>query len=843
MIRADASSAITLGSEGGVINLYYHSNIKCKAFIPEECRSWVVEQAPDTKTVSEQKVSVLIRHNPGLTRSVEISIVGENEDYDGQGLTEEQPQSVTFTITQYGGVSRIKDTTPPDNEIWYTTRDDKILLLDEQNHPPFPGKIISHTFINGKGVIRSEEPIIVIQQDAFLRQTRLTAVSLPKKLSRIQSGAFRFSGLYEIVLPEKLTIVGISAFAGCPNLRNIVLNEGLESIDMEAFGGNNLDCEIVFPSTLKYAGAYAFNSTGIKGFYGNSTFHTEDNKCFLESGAYGNTSDLVTLGRYIGGDTDYQIPEGIHFIQNYAFERQTELRAVGFPTTLKGLSNIAFNECPNIERIYGDCVSADGKSIIIGDKFCQLFLAEGVKEYSLPEGIKIIDNGAFSNAKDIETILLPDSITGIADYAFPCPNLRKIVFGASLQQIGMGSWPPLGYLPKIEEIYFRSYFPPKEYGNLDTQNLDHLTVYVPEKTLALYKNAKQWGPFASKMKGIKYDDIEEFDGYISSDYSGDGLVQTLHRASQGNGIDIILMGDAFSDRQIADGTYPSIMTSAMNAFFSEEPFASNQELFNVYSVQVVSGSEMYQYDCPSALGTHISESGQEDGGNYEAVINYAKKAVPEEKLDDALVLVLMNKNNGSGVTQIFDAPDGDYGRGLSIAYIPALCDEDTFIKLITHEAGGHGFAKLADEYAYGGQIDEWRKNVILNEVPLGRWKNIDFTGDPKSVKWSQFIADPRYQNEDIGCYEGAEGYLYGIWRPSDNSIMNGLVGGFNAPSRYAIWYRMNKLSQGKTWNGTYEDFVSFDQQHRSSASVSRPRRPQGTQQIHHQPPIRMGKAR
>lgn len=30
---------------------------------------------------------------------------------------------------------------------------------------------------------------------------------------------------------------------------------------------------------------------------------------------------------------------------------------------------------------------------------------------------------------------------------------------------------------------------------------------------------------------------------------------TLQKASEGNGINVVLMGDAFSDRQVADGTY------------------------------------------------------------------------------------------------------------------------------------------------------------------------------------------------------------------------------------------------------------------------------------------------
>lgn len=46
-------------------------------------------------------------------------------------------------------------------------------------------------------------------------------------------------------------------------------------------------------------------------------------------------------------------------------------------------------------------------------------------------------------------------------------------------------------------------------------------------------------------------------------------------------------------------------------------------------------------------------------------------------------------------------------------------------------------------------------------------------------------------------------------------------GGFNAPSRYAIWYRIHKLAFGPEWNGTYEDFVEYDAVNRTPAANQR----------------------
>ena len=48
------------------------------------------------------------------------------------------------------------------------------------------------------------------------------------------------------------------------------------------------------------------------------------------------------------------------------------------------------------------------------------------------------------------------------------------------------------------------------------------------------------------------------------------------------------------------------------------------------------------------------------------------------------------------------------------------------------------------------------------------------------------------------------------------SIMNQNIGGFNAPSREAIYYRINKLAYGDSWEYDYETFVQHDLAHRTT---------------------------
>ena len=52
-----------------------------------------------------------------------------------------------------------------------------------------------------------------------------------------------------------------------------------------------------------------------------------------------------------------------------------------------------------------------------------------------------------------------------------------------------------------------------------------------------------------------------------TDFSADGEIYTLQTATQGDGVDIVLIGDGFTDEDIADGTYETTMRQAMENFF------------------------------------------------------------------------------------------------------------------------------------------------------------------------------------------------------------------------------------------------------------------------------------
>lgn len=311
--------------------------------------------------------------------------------------------------------------------------------------------------------------------------------------------------------------------------------------------------------------------------------------------------------------------------------------------------------------------------------------------------------------------------------------------------------------------------------------------------------------------------------YESTDYSQDGKVEMLQTAKEGNGIDLVVMGDGFSDRLIADGTYRKTMVDAMEGFFSVEPFASFRNLFNVYMVTAVSKNEEFSIGTETALEGYFNAMGTVCTGSIAAVQEYARKAVDETRLQNATCLAILNKEMPAGYTYMLDPEaENDYGGGTGIAFVALGAGsftgfgDDTMAEIIHHEGGGHAFGKLADEYYYdfNEPVSQNGLDYLHQVEKYGWYKNIDSESSPTAVKWAKFLADPRYADEHLGVYEGAALCISGLYRPTEDSIMFTNKGKFNAPSREAIYYRIHKLAYGASWKYDYETFVSWDAKNR-----------------------------
>lgn len=323
---------------------------------------------------------------------------------------------------------------------------------------------------------------------------------------------------------------------------------------------------------------------------------------------------------------------------------------------------------------------------------------------------------------------------------------------------------------------------------------------------------------------------EGTDTNTSTDYSADKTVRILQRATQGNGLPIVLMGDGFLDTDIANGTYDEVMNKAMENLFTEEPLKSLQSYFNVYSVTAVSRSNKFdgyntafQCQMEGGMSTLIT-------GNDENVIDYIQ-CVEGIDVSETLAVVVLNSPLYAGTTY-FGYYSENQVTELAIAYCPIIynLENDSFRQVLVHEAVGHGFAKLEDEYSYeeNGKMPSDEINDVKVLQSYGWAQNVDFTQDENTILWSSFLNDSRYSSEGIDIYEGACTYMSGVYRPTEDSMMNTNTCGFNAPSRKAIYDMVMK--RGENRETTYEEFADFDSRNvsqiqtltRTSNAISRP---------------------
>lgn len=305
------------------------------------------------------------------------------------------------------------------------------------------------------------------------------------------------------------------------------------------------------------------------------------------------------------------------------------------------------------------------------------------------------------------------------------------------------------------------------------------------------------------------------DGYQSSDYSQDGKVSQLNIASQGKGIPIVIMGDGFVDKEIADGSYSRTINQAMEHLFSEEPIKSLREYFNVYQVNAVSKRNIFDGTSSTVFGTVPDHQTMGIDVDASQVMKYVKKVEGIDSIH-ALAVVIMNMNINKGVTYMMASNKiSDYSYSIALCPVIDSLKSEMFRSVLVHEAVGHGFAKLADEYVRsteGSATDDDIKELKERHEKYGWFLNVDSEKDSTKVLWTKFIYDAEFSNEKIGTYEGGYTFFKGVYRPSEESMMRSNDAPFNAPSRQVIYNKVMKMALDKI--PTYEEFVEFDKAHK-----------------------------
>ena len=316
---------------------------------------------------------------------------------------------------------------------------------------------------------------------------------------------------------------------------------------------------------------------------------------------------------------------------------------------------------------------------------------------------------------------------------------------------------------------------------------------------------------------------------------------TLQKATKGNngGINIVVLGDGFNAKDIADGSYLRSVKQEVECFFGIEPYKTYRAYFNVYTafplstetgVGTVNTIRYNRFNTTFTGGVGLK-------ADYDEVFDYALGAptVNSANLNQTLIIVVPNSTDYGGICQMWES-------GAAIAFCPLSTYEYPFDTrgVVQHEAGGHGFGKLGDEYIYHNAfIDACgcsccpHADELRAYLAMGWYENLSLTGKMHSVGWSHLIYDDRY-SDIVDIFEGGYMHSRGVFRSEQNSCMNNDIPYYSTISRQSIVKRIKRYA-GETFS--FEDFVKNDKRDVATATRSTMRNDSRTAHTYQHAPV------
>lgn len=598
---------------------------------------------------------------------------------------------------------------------------------------------------------------------------------LPAKLKRMGNCAFSscsgFTG--SLSIPQGITALPSEAFHNCGFNGTLTLHNGITNIANDAFANCHFKGELHLPKSLKVISENAFCNNDFSG-----TLTLPSTLTHIGSNAFAYNWRLMGI---------LDIPQEVESIGENAFSNCKMLEGIIFPESMETIRQGAFNECYGINSI----------------------ICKG----TMPAHI---ESGAFDGvAKDNFTLEVPESAIsqyqaapGWCDFkriaahhelvcrpsvacALSTEHKQKLVINAE------GEW-EVASKPNWCEVSPAS-------GNKKTE------VTLTIKGMAKNADSRD-GKVVFRLKDKDYThecSVSQY-GY---EYGEDEWI-TLQKATKGNngGINIVLLGDGFNAKDIASGKYLKDIKQEVEYFFGIEPYKTYRDYFNVYTaiplstesgIGTVNTIRYNRFNTTFTGGVGLK-------ADYDEVFNYALGAptVNKGNLNQTLIIMVPNSTDYGGICQMWE-------DGSAIAF----CPQSTYgypldtRGVIQHEAGGHGFGKLGDEYIYHNAFIDFCDCTCCGHVlefnaakSLGWFDNLELTGKMHSVGWSHLIFDDRY-SDIVDIYEGGYMHNRGVFRSEPNSCMNNDIPYYSTISRESIVKRI-KAYAGETYS--FEDFVKND---------------------------------
>ena len=236
------------------------------------------------------------------------------------------------------------------------------------------------------------------------------------------------SNIHSVTIPQKVTSIGDSAFAGCRNLDSLTINDAATSIGNRAF----TEC----PLTTTLSLGKKITTIGDEAFYdcrGLTSVTIPPSVTSIGKKAFYQCIHLKTLS------FGENIKTNIETIGDEAFYYCIELESVTIPQSVTSIGNDAFGQCHDLQSLtIKDAATSIGHRAFLGcTSLATISLGENIKtigysafnsctsinltNVTIPENVTTIRPGTFDYCTHLEYIMLPAGLTSFQDSLKGCP--------------------------------------------------------------------------------------------------------------------------------------------------------------------------------------------------------------------------------------------------------------------------------------------------------------------------------------------------------------------------------------------------------------------------------------
>jgi len=245
----------------------------------------------------------------------------------------------------------------------------------------------------------------------------LEQVSLPKSLRKIESDAFKHSGLKAVIIPPRIKKIPQYCFSNCGKLESVVLPEGLEYIGFKAFEYCHKLETIRIPSSIKIGDPSDFLTHEASWFLGCSNLSLVNLPPTLEKIPAFTFRDCPKL-EFIN------LKEGLKSIDRGAF-MNSGLKGITLPSTLVDIGNMTGEIFENCKHLTSVTIS-EGLRFIPVKTFKSCYSLVSI---TLPESIETIGESAFAECRSLTSITIKSTklrIINPSSLFVGCVNLRTV---------------------------------------------------------------------------------------------------------------------------------------------------------------------------------------------------------------------------------------------------------------------------------------------------------------------------------------------------------------------------------------------------------------------------------